>query len=285
MAYKLEMLNLVFKKFHSRVGFDQTKEKFGRFCGYYTIHPTDHILFKILTWPLRRLRSLLEHKIKYCESRDVIVPRHDIERYVELDPAKSTDGLLDVVEVAGKRYGIECHTFHGVTEVVPRKHKLLWKVKELVRSADIKFQELVSFTNQESACDVVARQALDAIVQKIVDECEHECDRHCISCGAWIGDSYSHRFQTRGWITYVCSRCARRLERDPIDVTASKATEDQLAFERKLKKAMSECGIAGAISSGSGESLQKALEKLGDEKAIETQLRKLDLDAHNYDED
>ena len=65
MAYELETLNIMLRKHHTIITFDQTKEKFGTFRGYYLIHPTDHLLYKILTWPLHSLRNLLENKINY----------------------------------------------------------------------------------------------------------------------------------------------------------------------------------------------------------------------------
>ena len=37
MAYELEALNIMLRKYHTIITFDQTKEKFGTFRGYYSI--------------------------------------------------------------------------------------------------------------------------------------------------------------------------------------------------------------------------------------------------------
>ena len=275
MAYELEALNIMLRKHHTIITFDQTKEKFGTFRGYYLIHPTDHLLYKILTWPLHSLRNLLENKINYHQHWIEIEPRHDVEKYVEIAPDELEDCKdgSNIVEVSGKKFRKEVYSCMAQTKIVPGRFKLLWKIKHFVRYLDIKFSSLVSFANYESRADVVIGQALNDKVKKIVDECERKCDDHCIRCGRRIGDG-SRRFQTRGWVTYICPECAK-LEPGAFDCTASKATRAQLAFEMRLKKAISECGIDKAVLNGTPSSLDEAIKKLGDMKAVKDGSREL----------
>lgn len=282
MAYELEALNIMFRKYHTIITFDQTKEKFGTFRGYYSIYPTDHLLYKILTWPLHSLRNLLENKINYHQHCVEIEPRHDVEKYVEIAPDELEDCKdgSNIVEISEKKYRKEVYSCMPKTKIAPGRFKLLWKIKDFVRQLDIKFSSLVSFANHESRADVVVRQALDDKVQKIVDECERKCDDHCIRCGRWIGAG-SRRFQTRGWVTYICPECAK-LDRGAFDCTASKATRAQLAFERRLKKAILECELDEAISDHS--LLSEAIEKLGDMKSVKEGTRFLKVNKYD-DED
>jgi len=288
MAYELEALNIMLKKFHSVIWFDQTKEKFGTFRGYYTINPTDHLLYKVLTWPLHTLRWLLENKVKYCQTCIELEPRYDVEQYVELksdEPEDCSDGA-GIVEISGKKYRKKIFSCSSKTKIVPQRFKLLWKAKDLVRWLDIKFSSLVSFANRESRADLVIRQAIDGKVQKIVDECERKCNDHCIRCGRWIGKD-SRRFQTTGWVTYICSECAK-LEKGAVDCTASTATRSQISFERRLKKAITECDLDAAIANKSPEALREAINKLGDMKLVKSGERKLEVgkydDENLYDE-
>ena len=59
------------------------------------------------------------------------------------------------------------------------------------------------------------------------------------------------------------------------DCTASKATRAQLAFEMRLKKAISECGIDKGILNGTPSSLDEAIKKLGGMKAVKDGSREL----------
>lgn len=283
MAYELEALNIMLRKHHTIITFDQTKEKFGTFRGYYSIHPTDHLLYKILTWPLHSLRNLLENKINYRRHWIEIEPRHDVEKYVEIAPDELEDckDESNIVEISGKKFRKEDYSCMAKTKIVPGRFKLLWKIKHFVIYLDIKFSSLVSFANYESRADFVVRQAFDDKVKKIVDECERKCDDHCIRCGRWIGDG-SRRFQTRGWVTYICPECAK-LDSGAFDCTASKATRAQLSFERRLKKAILECELDEAISDHS--ILSKAIEKLGDMKSIKEGTRFLKINKYDDDED
>ena len=276
MAYELEALNIFLRKFHSVITFDQTKEKFGTFRGYYSINPTDHLLYKILTWPLHTLAFLLENKVNYSQRYVEVEPRHDVEKYVELNPDENLENCKDrtkIVEISGKKYRREVYSCSSRSKIIPSRFKILWKLKDFVRWLDNKFSLFVSFANRESRVDAVVREAFDGKVQKIVNECERKCNDRCIRCGSWIGDN-AKRFQTREWITYICSECAK-LEPGAVDCSASSETRSQLAFERRLKKAIAECGIDKAVLNGTPSSLDEAIKKLGDMKAVKDGSREL----------
>ena len=88
-------------------------------------------------------------------------------------------------------------------------------------------------------------------------------------------------------MTYVCPECAK-LDKGAFDCTASKAIRAQLAFERRLKKAISECELDKAISDPC--LLPEAIEKLGDMKSVKEGTRFLKVNKYDdedelYDED
>jgi hypothetical protein len=285
MAYELEALNIIFKKFHYTITFDQTKEKFGTFRGYYSITRDSSTLYKFLTWPLHSLNMLLSNKINYRETTNIKSP-YEVERYIECnsdDDLEFTKEGEEIVEIAGKKYKKERCTHPVKTIIVPTKFKLLWKIKNLVNKLDTNFSNLISFVDKDSIEYTVIREALDDKVSDIVNKCEHECDNHCIECGCWIGKN-SKRFQTRGWITYVCPKCAK-LHKNSFDCTTSAIMHSQLMFEARLKKAILECELSNAISSNSVETIKEAVNRLGSKKAIDSGIRKLEITEFDNCED
>ena len=283
MAYELEALNIVFKKFHCIITFDQIKEKFGTFRGYYSINRDSSTLYKFLTWPLHSLNTLLSDKINYCETTHLKSP-YEVERYVELNSDINFESTKEeIVEIAGKKYKKERCTYPAKAITVPTKFKLLWKIKNLVGKLDTNFSNFISFVDKDSIEHIVIRESLDDKVSDIINKCEQECNNHCIECGRWIGKN-SKRFQTNGWISYVCPKCAK-LHKSSFDCTTSAIMHSQLSFESRLKKAILECELSNAISSNSVEIIKEAVDRLGSKKAIDCGIRKLEITEFDNCED
>lgn len=61
------------------------------------------------------------------------------------------------------------------------------------------------------------RDAVCDIVQKAVNTAEDECFRTCEHCGRTIGSIFSPRYETVGWISYICEDCLKKLqEKNPL---------------------------------------------------------------------
>lgn len=54
--------------------------------------------------------------------------------------------------------------------------------------------------------------SVDNLVSALVSKCDGECFDVCEDCGRGIGMSYSPRYATLGWVSYLCDKCAEKTE-------------------------------------------------------------------------
>ena len=55
-------------------------------------------------------------------------------------------------------------------------------------------------------------QSVDHLVSALVSKCDGECFNVCEDCGREIGRTYSPRYATLGWVSYLCDKCAEKTE-------------------------------------------------------------------------
>ena len=55
------------------------------------------------------------------------------------------------------------------------------------------------------------REVLRDEIENMINETEVRCICHCKNCGTEIGTLYSPRYETAGWISYICEKCAKKL--------------------------------------------------------------------------
>lgn len=55
-------------------------------------------------------------------------------------------------------------------------------------------------------------QSVDHLVSSLVSKCDGECFDVCEDCGREIGRTYSPRYATLGWVSYLCDKCAEKTE-------------------------------------------------------------------------
>lgn len=263
MAYAVEALNILYKKHRICAVFDQVKEKYADFRGYYSIDIADTLPYKILMWPLERLQELLG-KVE-CEVKNVeVVASHDEEVWVERDPKAESDAAV-VVEVDGKK--LERHVVHVPSrwESLPTKHKLVYKLKCLVNKLLVWQSSKLSFLNKLSREDEVLRERFDTQVEELVGKCEEKCREYCIRCGAQLDEKRNY-YSTKGWYTYVCRECAR-LTRGGLeactDLAAMEQAKEQKKFEHHLARALEKIEID---PSSSASQLAESLKELGNRK-------------------
>lgn len=232
MAYKLEKLNYFYSKWGMHVQFDQTKEKFGTFRGYWSIHCTPTSFFNKY---VHRLSDFLAYDVDYARRTIVDVECHETlewEKCSKEEYSKKLSRFGDKVEKAktikcvddvqaesidktttyfvydknAKKYMRSYWLMHGAkTHIEFTKHKLLFKIGSVVH----KFDSWLSSRHKASIIENVMYENFYNDVTDIVDECEKECYDLCQDCGAVIGDNgYADRCETRGWLTYICDKCA-----------------------------------------------------------------------------
>ena len=232
MAYKLEKLNYFYRKWGMHVQFDQTKEKFGTFRGYWSIQHTPTCFFSKY---VNRLNDFLTYDVDYAKQTIVDEECHETLEWEECtkeEYSKKLSRFGDKVKKAKivkrhddvqakpidkmtvyfmydkklKKYMRSYWLMHGAkTHVEITKHKWLFKISSIVHKLD----SWLSSKHREDIIENVMHENFYNEVDNIVNECEKECHDLCQKCGAFIGDGgHADRCETTGWITYICDRCA-----------------------------------------------------------------------------
>lgn len=236
MAYRLEKLNLFYAKHGMKVVFDQTKEKFGTFRGYWNIvsERTGVVgkLGRALGRAARALGSLdfrfervEDEKEQFrlfwqeCDEKAYSGRLDQFGRPVEISKEFTcADNAVNVVTGAeppkvvyfkkdadGRFYRSGWSYRAAVGHLEPRRFKLLFRLKNAIGSLSASLR----LPSEQSGAVNVLRENFELEVSDAVRRCKRECDDVCISCGAQIGEhGISHRCRTQGWILYKCRKCA-----------------------------------------------------------------------------
>lgn len=282
MAYAIEALNIMYRKYRLYANFDQCKEKYGDFRGYFSIHTIDSRLFKFLTWPFAVLRDLFHKKIKYEEKATVEVPSHNelVWRVGETDDgcecvSDSPNPHPTITVNDGERkLTLTCYSSirRDKCKVKPTKHRLLWLLRNPVAKLCKFIEDKLEFLNAETPTMTVMRQRFDTQVEELVTKCEVDCRKRCIRCGNWIDNN--NGYCTRGWFTYICHQCAELVHGgiDSCDSLAvNKAIKRQLRLENGLKIVLKHA------EEGLDDDQQLALEtmrkNLGDDTKIKNSIK------------
>ena len=91
-------------------------------------------------------------------------------------------------------------------EYVPTRRRLLYAFCEALRRARGWISSRLETAEPTKAQRVVSKYMEDE-VERLVKRAEDECFRKCEECGKDIGDEWSPRCETPGWITYRCEDC------------------------------------------------------------------------------
>lgn len=67
----------------------------------------------------------------------------------------------------------------------------------------------LSFLIPETRAESVFSEYMDVTADRLVSEAESECFNYCEVCGERIGNRWHARCETKGWIRYVCEKCAK----------------------------------------------------------------------------
>ena len=262
MAYAIEALNILYKKYRVRAVFDQVKEKYADFRGYYRIDTADAFLYKILMWPLRTLDEIL-YKVRYEVKYVEVVVSHKEEVWTEQGSSIGSCVDNSVVDVDGRK--LEKHFVHVPSRfnIVPTKHKMLYKFKILVGYILAWQSHKLEFLNQLSRESEVIRERFDAQANELVNKCEDDCRKRCIQCGSTL-DENCDSYTTNGWYTYVCKECASLMRgglESCTDLAAAKHDTEQRKFEQHLAEAVEK---VEASSLGTANQFAEALKSLVD---------------------
>lgn len=241
MVYAIEALNILYKKHRVYAVFDQIKEKYADFRGYYSIMTSNSRSFNFFMAPLDFLQkqlSKIDFKLQTIENS----PGYDQEVWIERDPSNqhkldsSSSATIAEEKILEKRV----IAVPGKWEKVPNKHKLIFKLKNAVDKFHIWLSNKLDFLNSFSKEGEVFRRRLDDQVEDLVNECERECRKRCIRCGTFLDEDRDY-YSTNGWYTYVCKKCAS-LSHGGLnactDLSLTKKRNALHIFEKTLEKVL-----------------------------------------------
>lgn len=243
MAYAIETLNILYKKYRLYANFDQCKEKYANFRGYYTIHTAEDPRYQKLVYPFKKLHELLHKKIDYAQTTTILEPAHHTKEWkIIRDDSETQTGFMEnkVVLADGSNTKLVSvlKDIKAQSITRPTKHRILWMLRDPVAKIFEFVKTKLNFLNAETLEMQVIRERFDNQVSDLVSICEAECRKRCIRCGAYIENN---GYSTKGWYTYICERCAS-LSRGGIkecySLEMSRRMEHQRIFEIQLSTAL-----------------------------------------------
>lgn len=88
-------------------------------------------------------------------------------------------------------------------KLVPTRFRFLHKAMESMKA----FSAKIYVHPGKKAC--LMMQYAEISAQEIADKYEKKCFGLCEECGRQIGTEYEPRCETKGWIRYICEKCAK----------------------------------------------------------------------------
>lgn len=253
LSYKLEALNMLFyPKYRVRIQFDQLKEKFGTFSGYFSVvvdpgklrtslaHFCDRRYRKLLGVQYKQKYVVDEHETKYDETEELEKEKWEAQRKQEYLPQN-----VEFTQKDGKFYRVTHLTRWQKGHYEPTEHKLKWKLKAMWCNLAAWLKCSTKERTQEQ--EAIAK-ALEIMAQNAIDNAMTELESTCEVCGSTTGYDEKHpRCQMSGWIKYVCRHCADEAKRpyfmDGAEWEAGKmlrskaqVEKDKREMERKWKE-------------------------------------------------
>ena len=221
LSYRLEALNVLFyRKYGVRIEAMQVKEKFGTLRFYYevVVEPTflTRIVLKAVPRLLEGIRGLIERNVDFDVHYVAIsektyreewfeIPKEDYEARKIPDCVENNFGWK-FREENGKYFRNVCVCISPKYRIVARRHKFLYFICKFFKrlSFILDFSRFVKPSREQT---VIHEFMLD-LADRYIRDAEEECYGRCEVCGREIGTDYSPRCVTKGWIRYVCEKCA-----------------------------------------------------------------------------
>lgn len=198
----------------------QVKEKYGTLRWYYDVVcdpcPVICAYERFARWLMDKIGKV-DFKQKRVVDREAYVSDEikELNTAEEIADAERSAKLCSNIFVEdrnGKKVKITKLEHMAVSHLEATKHKLFWAIWKR-RYLIINFlRNLVNWEPSVEQRAVMAYVELEA--SKIVKKAEDDCYCVCENCGRHIGDSWSPRCETRGWISYICDECAENCGRE-----------------------------------------------------------------------
>lgn len=211
LSYKLETLNEVFSRsFGVYAEAEQVKEKFGTLRFYFSVKTNMRAAPEALRRAVSKCTELISRKVDFSYKYVVVAPRRVILTCREVKAGE--DCKLSLTETAVPSRDRRSCYIYGEDRVyekkrrIPTRNRAAWLFMRACCAVERILYGTYKAANRRQ---IVARQCLDDLVEELVGKAEDECYSTCEECGRKIGDKYSPRCSSVGWIRYLCERCAR----------------------------------------------------------------------------
>lgn len=218
LSCELEALNLLYyDKYKVRIQADQVKEKFGTLRFYYSVVCDNYTEAGLAA---NKVIEAFEKKLdsNYFGRKDIC----DKEAFYSEE--KDDNGKTVKVWHPAKYHSemtLHLDEYEAMKKEADEARKTLYDVG----FADITPEQEIVISFLETEADRRVKQA------------ETDCYNTCEQCGSTIGTDWSPRCETAGWITYICSRCASKVDKAGREQTYFKNGEKWKGNIRLMTKA------------------------------------------------
>jgi hypothetical protein len=211
LSYRLEALNEVFERsFGVYAEAEQVKEKFGTLRFYFSVKTNMRAAPEALRRAASKCAELISRKVDFSYKCVVVAPHRTVLTCREVKAGEVRDLSFNETAVPSRDRG-SCYIY-GESHVyekkrrVPTRNRAAW----LFMRACCAVERILCCTYKAATRrQIMARQCLDDLAEELAGKTEDECYSTCEECGRKIGDKYSPRCSSVGWIRYLCERCAR----------------------------------------------------------------------------
>lgn len=218
LSYKLEALNLLFyPKYGIKIEAMQVKEKFGELEFYYDMRCDSPKIFRLFSDFFAWVGGALRGKVNFDMKRVVDVKAYVSEEWEEISKEDydsrrareyvSNDYGWKFKEENGKYYRNYALHHMDKAHLEPTKHKFRYWLSEGMRK--LSFLTDFSFLWKPSEAHSVVRNFMEDMADELIAETRRRCFNVCEDCGRDIGTKDSPRYRTKGWIRFLCGRCAK----------------------------------------------------------------------------
>lgn len=217
LSQRLEAANIIFyPKYNVRIQADQVKDKFAHLAYYYSIVVDPPKWICIYEKCIRFLMSVftkIDYKLKRIVDKDAydeVVEEPIVDMSFE-DAVKTYKNASNVKIINKDNAILKQTTLHHCAKVhyEATQHKLLHKIFNYRYYIESFIRNLIHW--HPTYKQLCIRKMLEKYVDAAIAASEKECSCICEKCGRHIGESYSPRCITYGWISYLCNECADKL--------------------------------------------------------------------------
>lgn len=222
LSYRLEVLNILYRRYNLRIVVDEVKEKFGTLRFYASVQPRIPLMYNFME---RSICAVCEFIRKHVDFRLVsVTDRKDhMKMYVRCidnddhDRQKGSQGNNVTAEriIDGdnstRQYVISTIRAGAERHKNPTRHKFLYLLYRFFdqHASLLDFSFLMPNAKERNMLMLDLHNRIHGYIM----EAERECYGVCEICGESFNEKTNPRCETVGYVRYVCEKCASKTGR------------------------------------------------------------------------